>query len=153
VAAGAALALAACGTTPPAAVVEPVAAVPAETPSAPTAEAPPRRGVLTEADRLAAVAPALPVDAPPGPERLAGATAAELAALLGEPGFVRRDPPAEIWQYAIEACVLDVFLYEPVGGGPYRVEHLDFRGRTVAGVAPAECYRQLLAERAARPSG
>lgn len=160
IAAAAAVALVACGTTPPPAFVEPHAAVGDETPPAmpaPPADPEPRLSVLAEADRLAAAPPAVPPPLPaaalPGPERLVGVTAAELAALLGEPGFVRRDPPAEIWQYAVEACVLDVFLYQPAAGGPSRVEHLDFRGRTVAGVAPAECYRQLLAARAARPSG
>jgi hypothetical protein len=108
--------------------------------------------VLPEADRLAA-APAMPDDALPGPERLAGLAAADLSALLGPPGFVRRDPPAEIWQYGTETCVLDLFLYADAAGGPIRVEHFEFRGRTVAGVAPKACYRDLLAVRAVRPAG
>ena len=30
---------------------------------------------------------------------------------LGAPEFVRRDGPAQIWQYRAENCVLDLFLY------------------------------------------
>lgn len=90
---------------------------------------------------------ALPPTALPEPDRLMGLSGDEIEALLGTPGFVRRDPPAEIWQYGTDACVLDLFLYAAEKGGPHRVSHFEFRGRSVTGVAPAECYRQLLADR------
>lgn len=148
----AALGLAACGTP------REVAVAVAETapPSQPAAETPARQAVLPEGERLVAVTPAavaLPVGALPGPERLAGLTAADVSALLGPPGFVRRDPPAEVWQYRTDSCVLDLFLYADAADRPLRVDHFEFRGRTVAGVAAAECYRELLVVRPRRPAG
>ena len=101
----------------------------------------------------AEVALAVPDGALPGPERLMGLTGDELKALLGSPGFVRRDRPAEIWQYGTDTFVLDLFLYAGDKGGPHRVSHFEFRGRTVAGVAPADCYHQLLATRPRAPAG
>lgn len=116
----------------------------------------PRQSVLPEAERLAAVPPAdVAAAAPalPGPERLAGLTAPDLSALLGPPGFVRRDPPAEIWQYGTESCMLDLFLYADGAGQPPKVSYFEFRGRTVTGIAPGQCYQELLAARTRRPAG
>lgn len=99
------------------------------------------------------VAMAVSANALPGPERLMGLTGVEIKTLLGSPGFVRRDSPAEIWQYGTDACVLDLFLYAQEKDGPHRVSHFEFRGRTVAGITPADCYRQLLAARSRTPAG
>lgn len=41
----------------------------------------------------------------------------ELQQMLGVPKLVRRDAPAEVWQYRSDACVLDVFIYQ-VATGP-----------------------------------
>jgi hypothetical protein len=143
-----ALALAACGT--PRHAPEPAAK-----PATEQAEAPPRQSVLPEAERLAAASPADVAAAPalPGPERLAGLTAPDLSALLGPPGFVRRDPPAEVWQYGTETCVLDLFLYADGADQPPKVSYFEFRGRTVTGIAPGQCYQDLLAARPRRPAG
>ena len=150
--------LAACGTPQPAvdsaAPGQPVAAVDPAT-ARDAAEPAPTGG---DGGRLPApatpeVALAVPSAGLAGPERLMRLSGDELKALLGSPGFVRRDPPAEIWQYGTASCVLDVFLYAEAKGGPHRVSHFEFRGRSVEGVAPADCYRQLLAARARVPSG
>lgn len=116
----------------------------------------PRQSVLPEAERLAAVPPAdvgAPAPTLPGPERLAGLTASDLSALLGPPGFVRRDPPAEVWQYGTESCMLDLFLYADGAGQPPKVSYFEFRGRSVSGIAPGQCYQELLAARTRRPAG
>lgn len=99
------------------------------------------------------VALAVPPEALPGPDQLMGLSGDQLKSLLGLPSFVRRDPPAEIWQYGTATCVLDLFLYAEGKDGPHRVSHFEFRGRSVEGVAPADCYRQLLAARARSPAG
>jgi len=159
-----ALGLAACGTP------QPPAGSSAATPPAPPAvddgladnapadrdEAPQDAAVdngLLPNPAAVEVALAVPDGALPGPERLMGLTGDDLKALLGAPRFVRRDRPAEIWQYGTDTCVLDLFLYAGDKGGPHRVSHFEFRGRTVAGVAPADCYRQLLATRPRAPAG
>ena len=77
---------------------------------------------------LAAAAPdpAVAVDA--DPQRLIGLTVGEAAELLGRPALVRREPPAEVWQYAGSECVLHLFLYERENGGGPAVTHFEMRG-------------------------
>jgi hypothetical protein len=66
---------------------------------------------------------------------LAEKTPEELKALLGEPDFTRRDPPAEIWQYRSATCVLDLFLYPE--GSALKVMHASTRDR-VLDAAPGQ---------------
>lgn len=48
--------------------------------------------------------------------RLKGLNPVQVKAILGVPGFTRRDNPAEIWQYRAQGCTLDVFFYDSVSG-------------------------------------
>src|SRR5690606_7847713 len=76
---------------------------------------------------------------------LTGFTEAQVEELLGPPLAVRRDDPAESWQYATSDCVLDLFFYEQTGA--WRVVHME--ARTIAALdAPADnCVRSVLAGR------
>ena len=65
-----------------------------------------------------------------------------MAALLGPPKLLRRDPPAEVWQYLRDACVLQVFMYVPREGGHHRVRHIELHDRR--GVAAPHCYAALI---------
>lgn len=76
------------------------------------------------------------------PRVLVGLTGAEVADLLGRPGFVRRDAPAEIWQYRGGDCVLDVFLYTEPGGA--RVQHVELRARQLTQSTTTACFAGLL---------
>ena len=145
-------ALASCSGRPPG--DEAGAAPPASAPPA-RAEAPSRAplGPVTEPGRLAlsALPPAaagvrLPRQPLPGPRHLVGLTGARVAALLGAPTFQRHDPPAEVWQYAIDACILDVFLYRH--GDSLRVAHVEVRGPSVALVSGRDCFLGLVRARA-----
>ncbi len=51
-----------------------------------------------------------PLGSPP-PGDLTGLQASELQRLFGTPELVRKDYPAEVWQYRSPNCVLDVYLY------------------------------------------
>jgi hypothetical protein len=51
------------------------------------------------------------------PEELMGLGPDEVRRLLGNPVLVRRDAPAEIWQYRGRDCALDVYLYPPAANG------------------------------------
>jgi len=42
-----------------------------------------------------------------------GQNKVKLLQILGRPNFQRRDPPAEIWRYHNETCLLDIYLYRP----------------------------------------
>jgi hypothetical protein len=71
------------------------------------------------------------------------ATAAER--LLGEPSLIRREAPAEVWQYRTAACVLDLFLYEGAAGP--RVVYAEARTLAAEPVPAEPCLNQILAMR------
>ena len=48
----------------------------------------------------------------PDTDVLKGATPDQLTALIGVPDFLRKDKPAEFWQYQSSICRLDLILYE-----------------------------------------
>lgn len=76
------------------------------------------------------------------PKTLVGLTGSEVSGLLGRPGFVRRDAPAEIWQYRGADCVLDVFLYTEANGA--RVKHVELRPRQPARPTSPACFAGML---------
>jgi len=45
--------------------------------------------------------------------QLIGLKKDEILNLLGRPSFQRRDPPAEIWRYRTDECLVDLYLYPP----------------------------------------
>lgn len=85
------------------------------------------------------------------PDSFLGTSPRELKTALGAPALVRREPPAEIWQYRDAACVLDLFLYPGKEG--QAVTHLEARDRTAKPVAAASCLERLLRARAASVTG
>ena len=91
---------------------------------------------------------------PPAPGTLApaalkGMSAGALRRALGKPGFVRRDPPAEIWQYRVKVCTLDLFLYEEKGR--MAVTHYAVRTPGGGSVGDAACLDEVLARRDGTP--
>ena len=97
--------------------------------------------------------PAEPVIEPPiedDPKTLMGLDRGGLAALLGKPSQVRREQPAEIWQYVGADCIFDIFLYKDQGA--YRVIHAEARDDEVAlKTEPRACLSQLLRARLEDP--
>jgi hypothetical protein len=88
----------------------------------------------------------MPRDMATGREgNLTGLTDTEVQMLLGPPLSVRRDDPAEAWQYATGDCILDLFFYQDTGS--WRVAHIE--ARTIAALdAPADaCVKSVLAVR------
>lgn len=128
--------LAACGAAPK---PPPVAEAPAAAPVAPKEEL-----------NLALVPPpTVPGEAPRRPvsKDAVAKTAAELRALFGPPGQVRREAPAEIWQYLADqpSCVLLFVLYPGEAPGSLRVQHAEVLARRRgASVADADCVGALL---------
>ena len=75
-------------------------------------------------------------------EDLMGLTADALTALLGKPSVVRREAPAQIWQYRHSSCVFDIFLYEE--SDAFRVAYFEARDDQ-ARKQPAEpCLSEIL---------
>jgi hypothetical protein len=78
-----------------------------------------------------------------GPDRL--------LPILGAPDFVRRDGPAQVWQYRAKHCVLDLFLYE--NGENSRVEHVELRRRGHGAEPIDRCFSRMRLKRRTRPAG
>lgn len=85
-----------------------------------------------------------PTPPPPVTDDMADLNPAAVTALLGEPSFVRRDPPAEIWQYRPKGCVLDLFLYPQGAGGNLRVRHVAARVAGGGKVSVATCAARVI---------
>lgn len=89
---------------------------------------------------LPAVPEPIPVD--DDPDKLIGLSGPALSQRLGEPELVRREAPAEIWQYRTSDCVFDLFLYEK--NGQRQVTYLEARDTQAQIVPVRPCLNQLL---------
>jgi hypothetical protein len=74
----------------------------------------------------------------------------EVEALLGEPGLVRREAPAEVWQYQSRGCVLDVFLYE--ASADFQVAYLEARDGQAIAATTATCLGAVMDQRRRTPT-
>ena len=81
------------------------------------------------------------------PGRLKGQSEADLRSLFGEPRMLRRDGPARVWQYVVETCYLDVFLYEEkdAGGVSVLVRHFEIRNRGEHSPSTRACLSAIVA--------
>lgn len=66
----------------------------------------------------------------------------ELSRALGEPKQVRKDAPAEIWQYSGADCVVDFYLYEGEAG--LQVAYLEARDPAADATPADRCVKSLL---------
>lgn len=105
---------------------------------------------------VAALPPPEPAPPPPpppepviddNPDRLIGLSRGDVRDLLGTPALVRREAPAEIWQYLGGACVFDVFLYET--GEIPRVDYVEARDDDGHPIEARACLNSLLRARLA----
>ncbi|HEU4825435.1 MAG TPA: hypothetical protein VFS85_03080 [Dongiaceae bacterium] len=76
------------------------------------------------------------------PASFIGLGGTELSRTLGEPKQVRKDEPAEIWQYSGADCVVDFYLYRGAGG--LSVAYLEARDQTAAAAPTDRCVKSLL---------
>ncbi len=98
---------------------------------------------LAKEDRLSALMG-------PGPQLsetpLIGLEGKAVVRLLGAPGFIHRDPPAQIWRYTGAECRLDLFLYRQ--GEEMKVTHAEARGKQIDQTEITACLRQIIKARA-----
>lgn len=114
---------------PPApAMVEPAAVKPAAPPPAQVKNANLTRGRPAEI---------------PTPKQLIGLSRDEVQSLLGFPWLLKREGTAELWQYRVTSCVLDLFL---LGADPadLKVSHVELRSRRENRPPTAACYVDIL---------
>lgn len=88
----------------------------------------------------------IPADAPT-PDDIAGKTPILVRGRLGAPSLTRREPPAEVWQYAGGDCVIDIVFYPPPQAEGLRAAHLASRDLDGRPLPPADCLGLLAAER------
>ena len=81
------------------------------------------------------------------PERLIGLGTQGLSALLGEPALIRRESPAQVWQYQGYDCVFDVFFYNK--NETDSVTYVEARDAEGNKTAPRACLNELLKARPA----
>jgi len=91
------------------------------------------------APSASATPPAL--EKPKNPEDVLGLAADALEKLFGEPELVRRDEPAEVWQYRSSSCVVDLYLYPEQSD--YRVAYIEARDHSAASMTPGNCLETL----------
>jgi hypothetical protein len=68
---------------------------------------------------------------------------AELSRTLGQPKQVRKDEPAEIWQYSGADCVVDFYLYAADAGG-LAVAYVEARNQAAESTPPDRCVKSLM---------
>ena len=66
----------------------------------------------------------------------------DLSRTLGQPKMIRKDAPAEIWQYSGADCVVDFYLYADATG--LSVAYLEARDRAAASTPADRCVKSLL---------
>jgi hypothetical protein len=80
---------------------------------------------------------------PPGD--ITGLEARALQHLFGTPGLVRKDYPAEVWQYRNKDCVLDIYLYPD--HDRLTVAHAEARAPKISGDPLPACVAQFAQSR------
>jgi hypothetical protein len=74
------------------------------------------------------------------PSRLKGLNTLQVTEVLGRPGFLRHDSPAEIWQYRANGCTLDLYIYE--FGNGQMVDH--WAVRSPSRINDLDCFQKLV---------
>jgi hypothetical protein len=77
------------------------------------------------------------------PAAFIGLGDADLSRALGQPKQVRKDEPAEIWQYSGADCVVDFYLYQGESGH-LSVAYLEARNQAAETTATDRCVRSLM---------
>ena len=77
------------------------------------------------------------------PRSFIGLGDAELSRALGQPKQVRKDDPAEIWQYSGADCVVDFYLYAADAGG-LAVAYMEARNQAAEATPADRCVRSLM---------
>ena len=77
------------------------------------------------------------------PNSFIGLGDAELSRTLGQPKQVRRDEPAEIWQYSGADCVVDFYLYAADAGG-LAVAYVEARNQAAEFTPADRCVKSLM---------
>lgn len=119
----------------------------AERPDSQTTSAPSSDDGSTVASRPEAK-PKPPVPPPPPkpsmePQSLVGLGEEDVTRMLGEPREVRNDPPAMVWNYAVNECRLDLFFYLDLKSQDFRALAYNFEPNTTSDGAKKACLARI----------
>lgn len=112
------------------------------------AEAEPSSSEAADSATELALQPSPSIPGPPiddDPDHFLGLSPGELKGRLGSPDLLRRETPAEVWQYRGERCILDLFIYDKEGNK--QVVYLEARDLQAAEVESRDCLNMLLTAR------
>ena len=101
-------------------------------------------GAMVFAALLSGCQAALP-EGRAGSAAIVGLDGGAVRKLLGEPGLIRRETPAEVWQYRTAGCVLDVVLYDQASGP--RVVYTEARTPAAEPAPTDNCLSDVLTTR------
>ena len=92
--------------------------------------------------------PKPPVPPPPPkpsmePQALVGLGEEEVTRMLGETRAVRTDPPAMVWNYAVNVCRLDLFFYLDLKSQDFRALAYNFEPNTTSDGAKKACLARI----------
>lgn len=77
------------------------------------------------------------------PQTLVGLGEEEVTRMLGEPREVRNDPPAMVWNYAVNECRLDLFFYLDLKSQDFRALAYNFEPNTTSDGAKKACLARI----------
>ena len=98
----------------------------------------------------AAIAPARPQEpVNDDPQQFMGLDQPGVTAIIGKPAMIRRDGPAEVWQYRGQGCVFDIFMYRKEDDG-FEVKYVDLRAPDLAEDRQRACLANII--RSNRPA-
>lgn len=104
-------------------------------------------GTRPGAAALASTEPAAAIGSGPlTPGNLLGVTPHAIAARLGEPGFRRTEPGAEVWQYGGGSCSLFIYFYR-TGQGALASSYVDARALRGGKADASSCLTEVLQAR------
>jgi hypothetical protein len=76
------------------------------------------------------------------PKELVGLDNMAVRHALGDPLWIRKEQPAQVWQYATADCIVDLYLYEENGG--LKVTFIEARSHKAEAEPTARCLKSLL---------
>lgn len=77
------------------------------------------------------------------PQSLVGLGEEDVTRMLGEPREVRNDPPAMVWNYAVNECRLDLFFYLDLKSQDFRALAYNFEPNTTSDGAKKACLARI----------
>jgi hypothetical protein len=98
-------------------------------------------GSSSDPAKKASAQPAAPILSD-DPSSFIGLGDADLSRALGQPKQVRKDDPAEIWQYSGADCVVDFYLYQSDAG--LAVAYMEARDQAAESTPADRCVKSLL---------